>query len=83
MTKRAAAKKGPSLPTLPAPRARSERKADWLAHDLLRRIVIGRLEPGSLLLMRGRSQLCWEHAIPKEKRPIGPRISVALRKASD
>ena len=41
------------------------------------------LEPGSLLVMQGPSQLNWEHTIPKEKRPIGPRISVALRKASD
>ena len=41
------------------------------------------LEAGSLLLMQGRSQLNWDHAIPKERRPIGPRISVALRKASD
>lgn len=41
------------------------------------------LEPGSLLLMQGPSQLNWEHAIPKEKRSIGPRISVALRKSSD
>ena len=41
------------------------------------------LEAGSLLVMQGASQLNWEHAIPKEKRPIGPRISVALRKSSD
>jgi alkylated DNA repair dioxygenase AlkB len=41
------------------------------------------LEAGSLLVMQGASQLNWEHAIPKERRPIGPRISVALRKASD
>ena len=41
------------------------------------------LEPGSLLVMQGASQLNWEHTIPKEKRAIGPRISVALRKASD
>jgi alkylated DNA repair dioxygenase AlkB len=41
------------------------------------------LEPGSLLMMQGASQLNWEHSIPKEKRPIGPRISVALRKSSD
>ncbi len=41
------------------------------------------LEPGSLLVMQGPSQLNWEHAIPKEKRPIDPRISVALRKSSD
>ena len=41
------------------------------------------LEAGSLLVMQGASQLNWEHSIPKERRPIGPRISVALRKASD
>ena len=41
------------------------------------------LEPGSLLLMQGASQLHWEHSIPKERRPHGPRISIALRKASD
>lgn len=41
------------------------------------------LSPGSLLLMQGASQVFWEHSIPKERRPIGPRVSVALRKASD
>lgn len=37
------------------------------------------LEPGSLFVMSGRSQENWEHHIPKVRRPIGPRISVALR----
>jgi alkylated DNA repair dioxygenase AlkB len=41
------------------------------------------LEPGSLLLMQGASQVFWEHSIPKERRPQQPRISVALRKSSD
>lgn len=41
------------------------------------------LEAGSLLVMSGNSQLFWDHAIPKERKPIGARISVALRKASD
>lgn len=41
------------------------------------------LEPGSLLLMQGASQVYWEHCIPKERRPQAPRISVALRRASD
>lgn len=41
------------------------------------------LESGSLLLMQGASQVYWEHSIPKERRPQAPRISVALRKASD
>jgi alkylated DNA repair dioxygenase AlkB len=37
------------------------------------------LEPGSLFVMRGRAQEYWEHHIPKVRRPIGPRISIALR----
>jgi alkylated DNA repair dioxygenase AlkB len=41
------------------------------------------LEPGSLLLMQGASQRFWDHTIPKENRTMGPRISVALRRASD
>jgi alkylated DNA repair dioxygenase AlkB len=41
------------------------------------------LEPGSLLLMQGASQIFWEHTIPKERGSLGPRISVALRKSSD
>lgn len=39
------------------------------------------LEPGSLFVMSGRAQEFWEHHIPKVKRPIGPRISVALRQS--
>lgn len=37
------------------------------------------LAPGSLLVMSGRSQELWEHHIPKLKRPVSPRISVAFR----
>ncbi len=37
------------------------------------------LEPGSVLLMSGRTQECWEHHIPKVHRPTAARISVALR----
>ena len=37
------------------------------------------LEPGSLFVMSGRAQDFWEHHIPKVRRPVGPRISVALR----
>jgi len=38
------------------------------------------LEPGSLLVMRGSSQLFWDHAVPKERRRLGPRISVVMRR---
>ena len=37
------------------------------------------LEPGSLLVMSGRSQECWEHTIQKSARPVDARISVAFR----
>jgi alkylated DNA repair dioxygenase AlkB len=37
------------------------------------------LEPGSLLVMSGASQHYWEHHVPKERRVVAPRISVAFR----
>ena len=38
----------------------------------------GRLTHGSLLVMHGRSQAEWQHAIPKEPAP-GPRINLTFR----
>jgi alkylated DNA repair dioxygenase AlkB len=32
------------------------------------------LESGSLLLMKGNTQLYWQHQIPKTAKPVGPRI---------
>jgi alkylated DNA repair dioxygenase AlkB len=37
------------------------------------------LHPGSLFVMSGRAQEFWEHHIPKVKRAVGARISIALR----
>ena len=37
------------------------------------------LEPGSLLLMSHASQLTHEHAVPKQRAPVGERISLAFR----
>ena len=37
------------------------------------------LSHGSLLLMRGRTQHHWVHAIPKSKVPIGPRLNLTFR----
>ncbi len=34
---------------------------------------------GDLLVMGGSCQRTWEHAVPKRKRPTGPRISVQFR----
>ena len=37
------------------------------------------LEPGSVLVMSYATQLHYDHGIPKEKAPVGPRISLAFR----
>jgi alkylated DNA repair dioxygenase AlkB len=37
------------------------------------------LEHGSLLLMRGVTQHCWLHQIPKSKKPMNPRINLTFR----
>jgi len=38
-----------------------------------------RLTSGSLLLMKGETQLCWRHGVPKENRPCGPRVNLTFR----
>ncbi len=37
------------------------------------------LEHGSLLLMKGTTQHCWKHQIPKTRKPIGERINLTFR----
>lgn len=37
------------------------------------------LTHGSLLLMRGSTQHCWKHQIPKSSRSHGPRINLTFR----
>lgn len=37
------------------------------------------LTNGSFLLMRGRTQHCWKHSIPKRVASIGPRINITFR----
>jgi alkylated DNA repair dioxygenase AlkB len=34
---------------------------------------------GDLLVMGGSCQRTWEHAVPKTRRPVGPRVSVQFR----
>jgi len=43
-----------------------------LKHKLL-------LEHGSLLLMAGKTQHCWQHQIPKTTKPVGERINLTFR----
>jgi alkylated DNA repair dioxygenase AlkB len=49
------------------------------ARDDSRRRVSVQLEAGSLLLMWGRSQRLWQHALPKVRADIGPRINLTFR----
>ena len=44
-----------------------------------RRVLQLDLEPGSVLLMSYATQLHYDHAIPKQTVPMGPRISLAFR----
>jgi alkylated DNA repair dioxygenase AlkB len=37
------------------------------------------LGDGALLVMSGRTQLDWVHALPKTRRPAGPRINLTFR----
>ncbi len=38
------------------------------------------LASGSLLIMRGDTQSCWQHCLPKRAKEIGPRINLTFRK---
>lgn len=38
------------------------------------------LASGSLLLMKGDTQHCWRHGVPKETRPCGPRVNLTFRR---
>jgi len=38
------------------------------------------LRSGSCLLMRGETQRYWQHGVPKERRPCGPRVNLTFRR---
>ncbi len=38
------------------------------------------LGQGDLLIMRGGTQANWLHAVPKTRRPVGPRINLTFRR---
>src|SRR5690606_17030313 len=37
------------------------------------------LPDGSLLLKRGRTQMQWQHALPRTANPVGPRVNLTFR----
>lgn len=40
-------------------------------------VVLG---DGDVLVMRGRTQACWQHAVPKTRRPVGERVNCTFRR---
>ena len=48
-----------------------------------RRVLQLDLAAGSLLMMSWETQLHYDHAIPKQRTPVGPRISLAFRVRGD
>lgn len=44
-----------------------------------RRVLNVDLEPGSLLVMSYETQLHYDHGVPRQRAPAGPRISLAFR----
>lgn len=56
----------------------AERKFSF-KHKQDKRTVSLTLESGSLLVMRGATQHCWQHALPKTKKVSQPRINLTFR----
>ena len=48
-----------------------------------RSIVSIDLDHGDLLIMRGETQLNWEHRVPKQPRIAGERINLTFRQQPD
>ncbi len=55
------------------------RRLSIRAKQLPRRVLNVDMEAGSLLLMSWSTQLHYDHGIPKQRAPVGPRISLAFR----
>lgn len=48
-------------------------------HRISKESISTILESGSLLVMKGATQRCWKHALPKSKKVLGPRINLTFR----
>ena len=58
----------------------STRRMDIRSKHPPRRVLHVDLEPGSVLLMSWRTQLNYDHGVPKTRARVGPRISAAFRR---
>ncbi|GAA5482733.1 alpha-ketoglutarate-dependent dioxygenase AlkB family protein [Haloferula sargassicola] len=57
----------------------AERRFDF-RHKLSKEKVSVFLPSGSLLIMRGRTQACWQHQVPKAMRVTEPRVNLTFRR---
>lgn len=51
-----------------------------LKHKVSKEKLSIRLTSGSLLVMSGNTQHCWQHCVPRSKRVQSPRINITFRK---
>jgi alkylated DNA repair dioxygenase AlkB len=51
-----------------------------IRHNLTREILRLPLHSGSLLIMSGDFQTCWQHRIPKQRAILAPRINLTFRR---
>lgn len=49
-------------------------------HKRTKEKVSQHLPAGSLLIMRGRTQACWQHQVPKSKKIMEPRVNLTFRR---
>lgn len=68
-----------SQPTIASLSLGAPRRFRFRRKDDHRATVETLLLDGSLVLMRGRSQECWQHTIPKERDVHEPRINLTFR----
>lgn len=66
----------PVIASLSLGQTRKFQLRNKLRHDLKEEIE---LTHGSLLVMSGSTQECWQHQVPKTSRGIGPRINLTFR----
>lgn len=56
----------------------AERRFDF-RHKRDKEKISQHLPSGSLLIMRGATQSCWQHQIPKSKKIVEPRVNLTFR----
>ncbi|MFN5602478.1 MAG: alpha-ketoglutarate-dependent dioxygenase AlkB family protein [Acidimicrobiaceae bacterium] len=66
-------------PTIASVSLGAERRFDF-RHNETHQVVSVLLPHGSLLIMSGLSQSCWQHRIPRETKLTLPRINLTFRK---